>query len=47
MADLDEIEHHPWVGPQYEIGINGQHIAIAGYSHHRTEDEHDYSPIVR
>jgi hypothetical protein len=36
------IEHTPWVGPDYpSLGIDGQRIAIVGYSHYRSEDEPD------
>jgi len=31
------IEHTPWVGADYGLGIGGQRIAIVGYSHHRDE----------
>jgi hypothetical protein len=34
-------EHTPWRGPQYEIGINRERIAIVGYSHWLAENEED------
>jgi len=30
------IEHAPWIGMNYEIGIKGQRICIVGYSHHHS-----------
>jgi hypothetical protein len=37
------IEHTPWRGQNYRLGIGGQRIAIVAYSHHRKpeEDDHD------
>lgn len=35
------IEHQPWVGKEYSDGLDGQRIAIIGFSHHRAEDESD------
>jgi len=35
------IEHRPWMGEQYCLGIEGQRIAIVGHSHWRTIDEKD------
>jgi hypothetical protein len=32
---LQMIEHKPWPGANYKSGIDGQRIAIVGYSHHR------------
>lgn len=36
------IEHMPWIGSNYEEGIDGQKIAISGYSHwgdgHESDD---------
>lgn len=29
------IEHKPWCGPESNFGIDGQRIAIVGYSHYR------------
>jgi hypothetical protein len=34
-------EHIPWCGPQYEIGINRERIAIVGYSHWSDEEDSD------
>jgi hypothetical protein len=33
------IEHIPWCGSDYQAGIDGQRIAIMGYSHHVEEDD--------
>ena len=36
------IEHEPWCGPLYrEPGVDGQHIAIVGYSHHHDGVDYD------
>jgi hypothetical protein len=35
------VEHIPWVGEEYEAGIEGQRIAIVGYSHWMEEGEKD------
>jgi len=35
------IEHTPWVGREYERGIEGQRIAVVGHSHHMTPPEDD------
>jgi len=39
------IEHTPWVGSAYEQGLDGQKIAIVGYSHWLSDGEPD-SPNV-
>ncbi len=36
------IEHIPWRGQNYKLGIGGQRIAIVAYSHHRKRDEDDH-----
>lgn len=33
------MEHSPWVGPDYPLGLDGQRIAIVGYSHWLDENE--------
>jgi hypothetical protein len=33
------VEHTPWVGPNYRIGIEGQRICIVGYSHYKLKNE--------
>lgn len=33
------MEHDPWVGSGYETGIEGQRIAIIGFSHHNEKEE--------
>jgi hypothetical protein len=36
------IEHEPWVGSEFDkLGLNGQRIAIVGYSHHRAVADDD------
>jgi len=35
------IEHEPWRGPDCKRGIEGQRIAIVGYSHHRDPNHED------
>jgi hypothetical protein len=35
------IEHEPWRGPNRESGIEGQRIAIVGYSHYRDARDPD------
>src|SRR5438874_13365025 len=47
MVDNVEIEHDPWEGPKYQMGIDEQRIAIVGYSHHRAEDDHDTRSFTR
>ena len=47
MVDSVEIEHDPWEGPKYQMGIDEQRIAIVGYSHHRAEDDHDTRSFTR
>jgi len=34
-------EHKPWVPEGYKTGLNGQRIAIVGYSHHTDSDSDD------
>jgi hypothetical protein len=34
-------EHTPWCGPEYELGVDRERIAIVGYSHWLSEDEED------
>jgi hypothetical protein len=34
------IEHHPYIGPDYEKGIDGLKVAIVGYSHY-SEPQND------
>ncbi|MGO9606470.1 MAG: hypothetical protein ACLQAT_24285 [Candidatus Binataceae bacterium] len=41
------IEHAPWVGAVYGLGISGQRIAIVGYSHHRDEGEVDNGDFTK
>ena len=35
------IEHKPWKGPKRELGIDGQRVAIVGYSHYRNAKDAD------
>jgi len=35
------IEHRPWRGAECESGVDGQRIAIVGYSHHRDPEHED------
>ncbi len=35
------IEHLPWIGADYESGINHQKIAIMGFSHHSNEPDRE------
>jgi hypothetical protein len=35
------VDHEPWRGPYCESGIEGQRIAIVGYSHHRNANDVD------
>jgi hypothetical protein len=39
------MEHDPW-RREIESGLNGQHIAIVGYSHYRKETEEDHSGLT-
>ena len=32
------VEHREWVGSEYDLGIEGQRIAIMGFSHHGNPD---------
>jgi hypothetical protein len=42
------IEHTPWMGTNYEAGLNGQRIAIVGYSHHLgSEDGEDSADFTQ
>lgn len=36
------MEHKPWVGSNFEVGINGTKIAILGNSHWLSDDEVDH-----
>lgn len=41
------IEHMPWPGSNYaKHGLNGQRIAIVGYSHHRDECDPDHNKFT-
>lgn len=35
------IEHTPWVGSEYDLGVDGQKIAIVGYSHWLGDNDPD------
>ena len=35
------IEHAPWRGDEYSLGISGQKIAVVGYSHYGSTGEED------
>jgi|SRR5208283_3360609 len=38
------IEHAPWIGMNYQIGISGQRICIVGHSHHHSgPDREDFT----
>ncbi len=38
------IEHLPWIGPDYQKrGLNGQKVALVGYSHWADEDGNDFT----
>jgi len=39
-------EHRPWVGKRYATGINGQQIAIVGYSHYLREGSTDSDGVT-
>jgi hypothetical protein len=41
------VEHTPWVGEEYNAGIEGQRLAIVGYSHWLGEGEKDSSDCTR
>lgn len=36
---MTEIVHNPWIGRKYQSGIEGQRIAIIGYSHWKGEQD--------
>jgi hypothetical protein len=37
------IEHEPWVGCHYKVGISGQRIALVGYSHYLGDGDEDHT----
>jgi hypothetical protein len=41
------MEHFPWVGLDYTLGIDGHRIAIVGYSHHleQKEDSENFTNV--
>ena len=41
------VTHEPWVGDEYQAGINGQRIGIVGYSHWKNPSEPDHDGITR
>jgi len=41
------IEHEPWVGDGYAVGLAGQRICVVGYSHHRTAQEADNNEFTK
>jgi hypothetical protein len=44
LANSAPIEHKPWKGSLYcKLGIDGQRLAIVGYSHHGDDDNEDYT----
>lgn len=38
---MRDIEHNPWCGSHYDIGINDQRICIVGYSHYKESSQQD------
>jgi hypothetical protein len=41
------IDHLPWIGAAYSTGINGQKIAIVGYSHWSDESDNEGAQATR